>query len=241
MATIPPAVVEIRLVLDALLDPAASDEERLDRIEEVRAWLHSQSPVRSQPIDRVRWVPIEQVEANNYNPNAVASREMRLLYTSILHDGYTQPVVTIFDSARGKYVIVDGFHRYFTCKSNPDLLARNRGRLPVVVIDKEIADRMASTVRHNRARGKHSVTGMSQMVFSLLDSGWPDEQICNHLGMEPEELLKLKHLTGFARLFEDAEYAQAWMTRSQIRIAKGLPPDDAPAPVRDPAEGEDEV
>lgn len=189
-------------------------------LSELRAELHDLSPLNGQPVDHVRWVPIEQVEANDYNPNSVAHREMGLLYTSILHDGYTQPVVTIWDPERKKYVIVDGFHRYFTCKSNKEIRERNRGLLPIVVMNKDINDRMASTVRHNRARGKHSVKGMSNMVFQMLDNGWADEDICNELGMEPEELLKLKHISGFSKLFADAEYNKAWKTRQQLLIEK---------------------
>ncbi len=145
---------------------------------------------------------------------------MGLLYTSILHDGYTQPVVTIYDDVKDKYIIIDGFHRYFTCKSNKDILDRNKGMLPIVVLDKSINDRMASTVRHNRARGMHSVTGMSSMVFSMLKNGWSDVDICNELGMSAEELIKLKHLTGFSKLFEDAEYSKAWETKNQLLLKK---------------------
>lgn len=192
--------------------------EPIEMLQEIREFLHSISPIKSQPIDMVRWVPISMVQANDYNPNSVASSEMRLLYLSILNDGYTQPIVTIYDGDIKKYVIVDGFHRYFVCKNNKDILERNKGFLPIVVIDKEINDRMASTVRHNRARGKHSIQGMSSMVFSLLDNGWGDSEICNHLGMEPEELLRLKHITGFSKLFENAEYSRAWETSNQIRL-----------------------
>lgn len=206
---------------DAIGEAYFAADNQLDFLNELRAYLFGElSPVNSQPIDFVRWVPIDQVEANDYNPNSVARKEMQSLYTSIEHDGYTQPVVTIYDAERDKYVIVDGFHRYFTCKTNTDILERNHGRLPIVVIDKDINDRMASTVRHNRARGKHSVDGMSNMVFKLLDNGWADEDICNELGMEPEELLKLKHITGFSKLFENAEYNRAWKTRRQILLEK---------------------
>jgi ParB-like chromosome segregation protein Spo0J len=205
--------------LDAVLQ-ALPDAERVPVIEQIRDQLHALCPLNTQPVDRVRWVPVDDVEANDYNPNSVAKKEMGLLYTSIKHDGYTQPVVVIRDKARNKYVIVDGFHRYFTCKTNPDIRQRNHGFLPVVVIDKELNDRMASTVRHNRARGEHSVQGMAQMVFSMLDRGWSDAAICNELGMEPEEILKLKHITGFSKLFEDVEYAKAWESRHQIRLRK---------------------
>lgn len=198
---------------------AMDDEARIEFIEKAKDVLHAMSPIQ-QPIDRVYWVPVEMVEANDYNPNSVAGKEMRLLYTSIKHDGYTQPVVTIWDEEKRKYIIVDGFHRYFTCKSNSDIRDRNKGRLPIVVIDKDINERMAATVRHNRARGAHSVDGMANMVFAMLDKGWKDEDICNHLGMEPEELLRLKHITGFSKLFENAEYKKAWVTKQQILIKK---------------------
>ncbi|MCD8294134.1 MAG: ParB/RepB/Spo0J family partition protein [Clostridia bacterium] len=160
------------------------------------------------------------VEPNDYNPNSVARKEMGLLYNSIWQDGYTQPVVTIWDESRGKYIIVDGFHRYFVCKNNADVRERNHGLLPIVVIEKSINERMASTVRHNRARGRHSVDGMSQLVFDLLDNGWKDEDICNQLGLEAEELLKLKHITGFSKLFENTEYKQAWESRTQVLAKK---------------------
>jgi hypothetical protein len=118
------------------------------------------------------------------------------------------------------YVIVDGFHRYYTAKTNPDILDRNKGYIPIVVIEKDINDRMASTVRHNRARGMHSVTGMSSMVFSMLENGWLDKDICNEIGMSAEELVKLKHITGFSKLFADKEYSKSWETKKQILLKK---------------------
>ena len=145
---------------------------------------------------------------------------MRLLYVSISHDGYTQPVVTYFDKDLDKYIIVDGFHRYTTMRQNKDLYDLNDGKLPVVVIDKDINDRMASTVRHNRARGKHSVAGMGQIVFNMLRNGASDEEICSEVGLEPEELARLKYVTGFAKLFKDANYGKAWETDKQIKIRK---------------------
>jgi hypothetical protein len=202
------------------LDKLKTHAEKMEYLQEVREELNSISPNNSQPIDYVRWIPFDRVEANNYNPNSVAGQEMKLLYTSIAHDGYTQPVVTIYDEEKDKYVIVDGFHRYFTMKANEDIQKTTGGLLPVVVIKKDINDRMASTVRHNRARGKHSVKGMSNMVFKMLDNGWKDPDICNELGMEAEELVRLKHITGFSKLFENVEYKKAWVGRNQIRLAK---------------------
>lgn len=174
----------------------------------------------AHPVHNVQWVPIDKVRANDYNPNSVASNEMGLLYTSIKHDGYTQPVVTVRDEENDQYVIVDGFHRYLTMKQNEDIRESTGGLLPIVVIDKSINDRMASTVRHNRARGKHAVTGMANMVFEMLNNGMSDEAICAELGMEADELIRLKHVTGFSKLFEDTQYRRAWETRRQIRLRR---------------------
>ena len=186
-------------------------------VNQLRALLAELSPHRESPIDFVRWVPIEKVEPNDYNPNSVAVKEMGLLYHSIKMDGYTQPVVTIYDAERDKYIIVDGFHRYYVGKVKEDIRERTKGNLPIVVIDKSMNERMAATIRHNRARGEHSVTGMGKLVFNMLDNGWDDAAICNEIGLEPEELLKLKHITGFSALFKDAEYSKAWETKNMIR------------------------
>tara|TARA_B110000881_G_C18556613_1_gene507303 strand:+ start:813 stop:1382 length:570 start_codon:yes stop_codon:yes gene_type:complete len=176
---------------------------------------------KNHPVNDVQWVPIEKVQANDYNPNSVAGEEMRLLYVSIAQDGYTQPIVTIYDEQIDKFIIVDGFHRYFTAKNNKDISDSTNGCLPIVVLDKSMNDRMASTVRHNRARGKHSVDGMASMVYSMLDNGWSDGDICNKVGTSPEELLRLKHVTGFSKLFENAQYSQAWESKNQIRLRTG--------------------
>jgi len=192
-------------------------EDKIEFLNGLRTFVSSLSPQKSQPVDRVLWVPVDMVQANDYNPNSVASIEMELLYVSISHDGYTQPIVTVYDKELGKYIIVDGFHRYFIAKTKADISKRINGRIPIVVIDKDITERMASTVRHNRARGEHMVTGMSNLVFQMLDNGMSEAEICQELGMQPEEVLKLKHITGFSRLFENAEYSKAWMTKYQIR------------------------
>ena len=194
-------------------------KDKIAFLNKLRKFIHEEiSVLTSQPIDFVRWVPIDDVMPNDYNPNSVAKKEMGLLYKSIKHDGYTQPVVTIYDEERKKYIIVDGFHRYFTCKQNEDIRERNNGMLPIVVIKKDINERMAATIRHNRARGEHSIKGMSNMVFNMLQNGWQDNEICNHLGMEADEILRLKHITGFSKLFKDVEYQKAWETKRQIKL-----------------------
>lgn len=212
--------MKIKQEIQQTLDGIDATADKIAFIEDLRAYLHDISPQKSQPVNFVRWIPIEQVQANDYNPNSVAKNEMRLLYTSILHDGYTQPVVTVFDPAIKKYVIVDGFHRYTTMRLHEDIAERNNGLLPIVVIDKPINDRMASTVRHNRARGKHSVSGMANMVFQMLENGWTDSAICKELGVEADELVRLKHVTGFSKLFENVEYKRAWETKRQIELRK---------------------
>jgi len=178
------------------------------------------APHLSQPVAHVKWVPHELVVANDYNPNKVAKNELRLLWLSIKSDGYTQPVVTIYNAERHLWEIVDGFHRCLVMKRYDDIRAMTGGLLPIVEIDKPMADRMASTVRHNRARGKHSVSGMSQIVFGMLDSGMDDVEVCGELGLTPDELLRLKHITGFSKLFADVEYNRAWQTRRMIQLRR---------------------
>lgn len=173
--------------------------------------------IKDNPVNEIRWIPINEIEPNDYNPNNVGKIELQLLYVSIKHDGYTQPIVTVYNKATGKYIIVDGFHRYFVMKSYKDIYENCEGKLPIVVIDKGINDRMASTIRHNRARGVHQVSGMSKLVFTMLEGGWSDADICNELGMEAEEILRLKHITGFSKLFENVEYKKAWETKRQIK------------------------
>lgn len=172
--------------------------------------------IKDQPIFEVKWIPIEKVHANDYNPNSVASPEMKLLYISVKEDGYTQPVVTIYDKKKDRYVIVDGFHRYSIMRRYPDIYAMCEGKLPCVVLErKTMNDLMASTVRHNRARGKHSITGMSNIVMEMLINGATDVEVCRELGLEAEELVRLKYITGYAKLYEDNEYSKAAMSDKQ--------------------------
>lgn len=175
--------------------------------------------IESQPINSVKWIPIEKVHANDYNPNSVATPEMKLLYISVKKDGYTQPVVTIYDEKKDRYVIVDGFHRYSIMKRYKDIYASCDGKLPCVVLEgKTMNDLMASTVRHNRARGKHSVSGMSNIVMEMLMNGSSDYEVCNELGLEAEELVRLKYITGYAKLYENNEYTQARLSDKQAAI-----------------------
>jgi len=190
---------------------------RQQQIQKLRLIINEVSPLSNHPVDLVRWIPIERVKANDYNPNQVAKQEMHLLYHSIKTDGYTQPIVVIKNKDKDEYIIVDGFHRYFVAKSYKDISDSTMNCIPVTVINKEINERMASTIRHNRARGEHKISGMSKLVYKMLENGWSDADICNEIGLEAEELLKLKHLTGFAKLFENVEYRKAWETKKMIK------------------------
>lgn len=160
------------------------------------------------PVYNVIAVPIDQIQANSYNPNSVAAPEMKLLEISIWEDGYTMPIVC-YKMENGKYEICDGFHRFTTMKQSKRIFEREKGLLPVVVIDKDESNRMATTVRHNRARGSHSIELMSNIVAELTQSGMSDAWILKHIGMDADELLRLKQITGLAALFADNEFSEA--------------------------------
>jgi len=162
------------------------------------------------PVYNVIAVPVDKIRANTYNPNSVAPPEMELLETSIWEDGYTMPVVCYYIAKDDVYEIVDGFHRYTTLKTSKRIFEREKGMLPVVVIEKDESDRMASTIRHNRARGSHSIELMSNIVAELTKSGMSDAWILKHIGMDKDELLRLKQITGIADLFKDKEFSEAW-------------------------------
>ena len=162
------------------------------------------------PTYHVIAVPVEKVVPNTYNPNAVAPPEMQLLYESIKNDGYTMPVVCYYNKLDDKYVIVDGFHRYRIMLEHSDIYEREKGLLPVSVIDKPLDQRIASTIRHNRARGNHDVDLMGNIVKELHELGRSDAWISKHLGMDRDEILRLKQITGLAALFRDVKFGQAW-------------------------------
>ena len=161
------------------------------------------------PVYGVKAVPIEKIRANEYNPNSVAPPEMKLLYDSIKEDGYTMPIVC-YMSNDGMYEIVDGFHRYSVMLKHKDIYEREGGMLPVSVIDKPISERMASTIRHNRARGSHDLDLMSNIVRELVDMGKSNRWIMQHLGMDADEVIRLKQITGLAALFKDRDFSRAW-------------------------------
>ncbi|MBO5784045.1 MAG: ParB-like nuclease domain-containing protein [Clostridia bacterium] len=162
------------------------------------------------PVYHIISVPIEKIVPNDYNPNAVAPPELKLLYDSIKQDGYTMPIVCYYDKQSDTYIIVDGFHRYRIMLDHPDIYEREGGKLPVSVINKSLDHRMASTIRHNRARGNHDVDLMSNIIKELHELGRSDKWIAKHLGMDKDEILRLKQITGLAALFRDVEFSNAW-------------------------------
>lgn len=185
--------------------------EKIAAINEIKALLKSISPFNSEPVECVQWVKADEVIANDYNPNSVAPPEMELLHTSIQEDGYTQPIVVWKHD--GIYEVVDGFHRNRVGKEYADVKERIHGYLPVVVINndrEDKGDRIASTIRHNRARGKHRVEAMSDIVIELKRRNWSDAKIGRELGMDADEVLRLTQITGLAEMFADKEFSQAW-------------------------------
>lgn len=190
--------------------------EKVEAINELRQLLHSHSPFNSEPVDFVKWVKNPLVHSNDYNPNSVAPPEMELLRLSIQSDGYTQPIVSMPDDD-GRYEVIDGFHRHRVGKECVDIQGRVHGYLPLVQIrqsQEDKTDRMASTIRHNRARGKHKVEAMSEIVVELKRRFWSDEKIAKELGMEADEVLRLTQITGLATLFANRDFSEAWEAES---------------------------
>ena len=186
-------------------------DELVDAINQAREALHEISPFSSEPVDFVKWVKNTSVHANDYNPNSVAPPEMKLLHTSIKNDGYTQPIVTSEDD--DGIVVIDGFHRHRVGKECEDIQEKVHGYLPVVQIRTSQDgrnDRIASTIRHNRARGKHAVSAMSDIVVELVRRNWSDERISNELGMDADEVTRLKQISGLAEAFADSDFSMSW-------------------------------
>lgn len=193
-------------VLDDLPEP-----ERVELLNAFRRALAEHSPFSSEPVDCVQWVPVDSVAANDYNPNSVAPPEMELLRVSIMADGYTQPIVANLEDDH--YEVVDGFHRNRVARECADVAERVHGYLPIVQIrqsQQDRGDRMAATIRHNRARGKHQVEAMSEIVLELKRRNWSDEKIGRELGMDPDEVLRLAQITGLAEVFADRAFSEAW-------------------------------
>lgn len=187
------------------------EAERIGAINAIKVALHEVSPFKDEPVDCVLWVKGDTVDANDYNPNAVAPPEMKLLEHSIAEDGYTQPIVTW--RVNGCREVIDGFHRNRVGKESKAVKKRTKGYLPVTTVNEsrtDRSDRIASTIRHNRARGKHKVQAMSEIVVELTKRNWTPEKIGKELGMDADEVLRLRQISGLAEMFADREFSEAW-------------------------------
>jgi len=204
-------MTSIHTVLAEHVEGITNTEDRITEINELRRTLHRLSPMRGHPVDFVEWVPAEEVAANDYNPNDVAPPEMELLHISIQADGFTQPIVANVED--GQRVVIDGFHRNRVGKEYEDVAETLHGHLPIVQIREEAQereDRIAATIRHNRARGKHSVVKMTDIVLELKRRNWSDTKIGKELGMDSDEVLRLTQIGGLAEAFADRDFSMAW-------------------------------
>lgn len=186
-------------------------DEKVNTINSIRELISDHSPFKTEPVDCVRWIKVDEVHANDYNPNSVAPPEMELLERSIMADGYTQPIVSWENEE--KYEVIDGFHRNRVGRESKEVSKRINGYLPLVVIkpDREGRnDRIAATIRHNRARGKHKIESMSDIVIELRRRNWSPKKIGKELGMDQDEVLRLTQITGLAEMFQDKEFSEAW-------------------------------
>lgn len=211
----------IETILSVLKDYLANlnDEQKIEALNKIKLSLHQISPFKNEPTDCVLWIKQQQVIANDYNPNVMSPTEKRLLETSLVKDGYTQPVVVLpIQQSKNKptqWQVVDGYHRYLLSKKN-SLNKRINGYLPITILDVEshtMADQMAATIRHNRARGQHQVAAMSDIVRDLSRLGWNDQKIGDELGMSQDEVLRLKQISGLAELFSEHDFSEAWTVK----------------------------
>lgn len=204
----------------AVIDKKAKEKKngQLSMIPDLDKFIPIKENDFVSPVYKVRSVHIDKIQANSYNPNSVAPPEMKLLEVSIWEDGYTMPIVCYYLKDIDKYEIVDGYHRYTVIKTSKRIFDRENGMLPIVTIDKDDSNRMASTIRHNRARGSHNIELMSSIVTDLVGAGMSDGWILRHIGMDKDELLRLKQITGLASLFKDHEFSESWKENKDIAI-----------------------
>src|SRR5690606_6528542 len=229
------SITEIKNQITDLLSNKDLDI-RVELINELRECIHEFSPFKTEPVDFVKWVKNDAVTANDYNPNKVAPPEMELLEISIMNDGYTQPIVTWHNSDKDKIEVIDGFHRNRVGKESKIVRERVKGFLPVVTIRKEQTDkndRIASTIRHNRARGKHQIDAMSEIVLELKNRNWKNERIARELGMDEDEILRLCQITGLQSVFKDEDFSKSWESSDVVHGYEVLTDDLSPEQVED--------
>jgi len=196
-------------------------DDKIEAINEIKKQLHDISPFKNEPVDLILWVKNNEVLANDYNPNNVAPPEMELLKTSILADGYTQPIVTFPEN--NHITVIDGFHRSRVGKEDDEVKKRVLGYVPITTIrptQEDKGDRMASTIRHNRARGKHRVDGMSEIVLELKRRNWSDNKIAKNLGMDADEILRLCQISGLREMFQGDEFSKAWDVEDGLEVSE---------------------
>lgn len=205
-------IKELSKKLADAISALPSNDDKITALNDARRVLHQVSPLKHHPVDYVMWIKSNDVEANEYNPNAIPPPEMLLLKQSIVEDGYTMPIVT-FEQEDGSIKIIDGFHRRQTERNNPEVSESTLGYVPLTDVRKsqyDLSNRMASTIRHNRARGVHNIELMSSIVSELVEMGKGDAWICKHIGMSADELLRLKQITGLAALFNNKSFSDSW-------------------------------
>jgi ParB-like chromosome segregation protein Spo0J len=210
------------LLLDAIsqyFEQTDGLDDQVATLNALRERLHEESPFR-EPVEHIKWVKQDAIEFNEYNPNQVATPEMELLHKSIKEDGYTQPVVT-YEPEDGRHKVVDGEHRTIVGKEFDDIRDRLHDHIPVTVIDKPEQERMSSTIRHNRARGTHQIRDMSDIVVELFDRGWDDDRIMEELGMERDEVLRLKQVSGLKKAFAGHEFSKSWIEYEDRHVNGG--------------------
>lgn len=193
-----------------ILEEYEKAEDKVKFLNELRLFIHEISPFKHNPCDCIIWEKLENVKPNDYNPNVVPKNEFELLYTSIKEDGYTMPIV-VFDEGNGSYTIIDGYHRYMVSKIFEDIRSKNLGYIPISIVKgKTRAERIASTIRHNRARGQHQIVRMPNLILEL-SREWKDEDIMKKVGLDLGEIQKIKILGGYASLFKDKDYSKSWI------------------------------
>lgn len=211
-------VNELLELLKEQIQSVDNIDDKIDLLNEIRKEIHSVSPLKHHPVDCVTWEKSEFVETQRINPNSMASPEFELLYQSVKNDGYTMGIVT-YRQPDGILRIVDGTHRRKLERTHKDISESTFGRIPTTLIrasQEGETDRFASTVRHNRSRGSHSVDIMSDIVAELVQSGMSDGWIAKHLGFDKDELLRLKQITGLASLFADQEFSEGHVEEMEI-------------------------
>jgi len=164
------------------------------------------------PVYNIKKISIDKIKANDYNPNRIASPEFKLLELSILEDGFTMPIVCYHNKKDDMYEIVDGLHRFLIAKNNKTINQREKNSIPVSIIEKPLKNRFASSIRHNRARGENLLELMQNFIYKSIENNKIDDNwMMKNYGLDKDELLRLKQLTGIKELFKDKDFSKTWV------------------------------